>query len=157
MLLLGTNAALNQQLFFSVANHKLTVVAADAVYTKQFTSNVIMVGPGQTTDILLTADLQPGRYYMAARAYATAQNAPSTTSQPILPQLPAYNDTNTVSAFYNCIKIPGKVAIPTKTNGNLFFTMGFGFFNCTLGPTCQGPNNTWFGASMNNVSSVLPN
>ncbi|PWA76950.1 laccase [Artemisia annua] len=35
--------------------------------------------------------------------------------------------------------------------------MGFGFFNCTPGTKCQGPNNTWFGASMNNVSSVLPN
>ncbi|GJZ32394.1 laccase 3 [Tanacetum coccineum] len=119
VLLRVINAALNQQLFFSVANHKLTVVATDAVYTKQFTTNVIMVGPGQTTDVLLTADQQPGRYYMAARAYATAQNAPfdnttataileykSATTQPILPQLPAYNDTNTVTAFSNQIKSP---------------------------------------------------
>ncbi|GJV19547.1 laccase 3 [Tanacetum coccineum] len=43
VLLRVINAALNQQLFFSVANHKLTVVATDAVYTKQFTTNVIMV------------------------------------------------------------------------------------------------------------------
>ncbi|KAI3749841.1 hypothetical protein L2E82_20458 [Cichorium intybus] len=170
VLLRVINAALNQQLFFSVANHKLTVVATDAVYTKQFTTNVIMVGPGQTTDVLLTADQQPGRYYMAARAYATARNAPfdnttataileykSSNSQPILPQLPAYNDTNTVTAFSNQIKSPGKVTVPTKIDQNLFFTMGFGFFNCTPGPRCQGPNNTRFGASMNNVSFVLPN
>ncbi|KAI7742865.1 hypothetical protein M8C21_027878, partial [Ambrosia artemisiifolia] len=170
VLLRVINAALNQQLFFSVANHKLTVVATDAVYTKQFTTNVIMVGPGQTTDVLLTADQQPGRYYMAARAYATARNAPfdnttataileykSATSQPILPQLPFFNDTNTVTAFSNQIKSPGKVAVPMKIDENLFFTMGFGFFNCTPGPRCQGPNNTRFGASMNNVSFVLPN
>ncbi|PWA41163.1 laccase 3 [Artemisia annua] len=170
VLLRVINAALNQQLFFSVANHKLTVVATDAIYTKQFTTNVIMVGPGQTTDVLLTADQQPGRYYMAARAYATAQNAPfdnttataileykSATTQPILPQLPFYNDTNTVTAFSNQIKSPGKVTVPTKIDENLFFTMGFGFFNCTPGPRCQGPNNTRFGASMNNVSFVLPN
>ncbi|PWA76949.1 laccase 3 [Artemisia annua] len=62
VLLRVINASLNQQLFFSIANHKLTVVATDAAYTKQFTTNVIMVGPGQTTNILLTSDRQPGRY-----------------------------------------------------------------------------------------------
>ncbi|KAI7742869.1 hypothetical protein M8C21_027882 [Ambrosia artemisiifolia] len=169
VLLRVINAALNQQLFFSVANHKLIVVATDALYTKQFTTNVIMLGPGQTTDVLLTADQQPGRYYMAARAYESARNAPfdnttataileykSTTSQPILPQLPAYNDTNTVTAFSNQIKSLGKVTVPTKIDENLFITVGLGFFNCTPGPRCQGPNNTRFGASMNNVSFVLP-
>ncbi|WJZ89167.1 hypothetical protein VitviT2T_008405 [Vitis vinifera] len=39
------NSALNQQLFFSVANHKLTVVGADAAYTKPFTTTVMMLGP----------------------------------------------------------------------------------------------------------------
>ncbi|KAK9065963.1 hypothetical protein SSX86_015365 [Deinandra increscens subsp. villosa] len=171
VLLRVINAALNQQLFFSVANHKLTVVATDAVYTKQFTTNVIMLGPGQTTDVLLTADQQPGRYYMAARAYESARNAPfdnttataileyklsATTSQPVLPQLPAYNDTNTVTAFSNQIKSPGKVIVPMKIDENLFFAVGLGFFNCSPGPRCQGPNNTRFGASMNNVSFVLP-
>ncbi|PWA66475.1 coagulation factor 8, Laccase [Artemisia annua] len=169
ILLRVINAALNQQLFFTVANHKLTVVATDAVYTKPFTTNVIMVGPGQTTDVLLTADQKPGRYYMAARAYATAQNAPfdnttttaileykSATSQPILPPLPAFNDTNTVTAFSNQLKSPGKVDVPTKIDESLLFVVGFGFFNCSPGPRCQGPNNTRFGASMNNVSFVLP-
>ncbi|KAM0064124.1 putative laccase [Helianthus debilis subsp. tardiflorus] len=170
VLLRVINAALNQQLFFTVANHKLTVVATDAVYTKPFATNVIMVGPGQTTDVLLTANQKPGRYYMAARAYATAQNAPfdnttttaileykSSTSRPILPPLPAYNDTNTVTSFSNQIKSPEKVDVPTKIDENLFFIIGFGFFNCSPGPRCQGPNNTRFGASMNNVSFVLPN
>lgn len=169
LLLRVINAALNQQLFFTVANHRLTVVATDAVYTKPFTTSVIMVGPGQTTDVLLTADQRPGRYYMAARAYASARNAPfdnttttavleykSATSRPILPRLPSYNDTNTVTAFTNQIKSPGKVDVPTKLDENLFFVVGFGFFNCSPGPRCQGPNNTRFAASMNNVSFVLP-
>lgn len=169
ILLRVINAALNQQLFFTVANHKLTVVATDAVYTKPFTTTVIMVGPGQTTDVLLTANQKPGRYYMAARAYATARNAPfdnttttailqykSATSPPILPRLPAYNDTNTVTAFSNQIKSPGKTDVPLKIDENLLFAVGFGFFNCSPGPRCQGPNNTRFAASMNNVSFVLP-
>ncbi|KAK1384847.1 Plastocyanin-like domain-containing protein [Heracleum sosnowskyi] len=71
VLLRVINSALNQQLFFIVANHMLTVVAADAVYSKPFATNVIMVGPGQTTDVLLTANQSPGHYYMAARAYGS--------------------------------------------------------------------------------------
>ncbi|KVI03720.1 Cupredoxin [Cynara cardunculus var. scolymus] len=160
------NAALNQQLLFSIANHRLTMVVTDAVYTKPFATNVIMVGPSQTTDVLLTTDQRPGSYYMAARAYASARNAPfdnttttailvykSTTSRPILPSLPTYNDTNTVT---NQIKSPGKVDVPIILDENLFFVVGFGFFNCSPGPRCQGPNNTRFAASMNNVSFVLP-
>lgn len=50
------NAALNQQLFFVIANHKMTIVKADAAYTKPFTTNVVMIGPGQTTNVLVTAD-----------------------------------------------------------------------------------------------------
>ncbi|PRQ56885.1 putative laccase [Rosa chinensis] len=70
------NAALNQPLFFSVANHKLTVVGADASYTKPFTTKVLMLGPDQTTDVLITGDQPPSRYYLAASAYFSAQNAP---------------------------------------------------------------------------------
>lgn len=172
------NAALNQQLFFTVANHKLTVVATDAIYTKPFASRVIMIGPGQTTDVLLTADQTPGRYYIAARAYESAMNAAfdNTTTTAILeykstscnakngacpnptfPPLPAYNDTNTVTRFLAQLRSPSKAEVPTKIDENLFFTMGLGFFNCSPGPRCQGPNNTRFAASMNNVSFVLPN
>ncbi|KAF7152622.1 hypothetical protein RHSIM_Rhsim01G0241000 [Rhododendron simsii] len=173
ILLRVINAALNQQLFFKVANHRLTVVEADAAYTKPFTTSTIMLGPGQTTNVLLTADQTPGRYYMAARAYATAQNAPfdntTTTaileyqsanrgvpSRPILPRLPAFNDTATVTAFSAQFRSLGKVDVPTKIDENLFFTIGLGFVNCAPGPRCQGPNNTRFAASMNNVSFVLP-
>lgn len=173
MLLRVINAALNQQLFFTVANHRLTVVGADAAYDKPFPTRVIMVGPGQTTNVLLTADQPPARYYMAARAYAAARNAPfdnttttaileyktarSRSSTPLLPQLPAFNDTATVTAFTSQLKgIPLIAKVPTQIDENLFFTVGLGFVNCAPGPRCQGPNNTRFAASMNNVSFVLP-
>lgn len=137
-----------------------------------------MIGPGQTTDVLLTADQTPGRYYMAARAYESAMNAAfdNTTTTAILeykstscnakngacpnptfPPLPAYNDTNTVTRFLTQLRSPSKAEVPIKIDENLFFTMGLGFFNCSPGPRCQGPNNTRFAASMNNVSFVLPN
>ncbi|XP_068315014.1 laccase-12-like [Pyrus communis] len=80
------NAALNQPLFFSVANHKLTVVRADTSYTKPFATTVLMLGPGQTTDVLITGDQSPARYYLAASAYFNAQNASfdNTTTTTIL-------------------------------------------------------------------------
>ncbi|KAF5736534.1 hypothetical protein HS088_TW14G00678 [Tripterygium wilfordii] len=80
------NAGLNQPLFFTVANHRLTVVGADASYIKPFTTSVVVLGPGQTTDVLITGDQPPGRYYIAARAYHTALNVPfdNTTTTAIL-------------------------------------------------------------------------
>ncbi|KAI3749844.1 hypothetical protein L2E82_20461 [Cichorium intybus] len=177
ILLRVINSALNQQLFFTIADHKLTVVGVDALYIKPFTTTTIMLGPGQTTDVILVADQAPGYYYMAARAYESAQNAPfdgSTTTailaykyapcsgqigtplKPILPRLPDYNDSATVIAFTSQLKSPSKVEVPTFITEDLFFAIGLGLVNCNPGPTCKGPNNTRFAASMNNVSFVLP-
>ncbi|KAI3735019.1 hypothetical protein L6452_14505 [Arctium lappa] len=174
------NAALNQQLFFTIANHKLTVVGADASYVKPFTTSVLMLGPGQTTDVLIKADQPPARYYIAARAYASAQGAPfdnttttaileyktapcaakcTTTSKPIMPRLPAYNDTATATAFTTSFRSPRKVYVPTEIDENLFITAGLGINQCppkTRARNCQAPNGTRFTASMNNVSFVLP-
>ncbi|KAJ6758196.1 LACCASE-13 [Salix koriyanagi] len=179
ILLRVINSALNQELFFGVANHRLTVVAVDAAYTKPFTTSVIMIAPGQTTDVLLTADQTPGHYYMAARAYNTA-NAPfdntTTTatleyktapprnakkgkqSTPIFPRLPGFNDTNSAIAFTSRLRSPSRVEVPLQIDENLFFAVGLGLINCTNpnSPRCQGPNGTRFAASMNNMSFVLP-
>ncbi|MBA0776099.1 hypothetical protein Gotri_011153, partial [Gossypium trilobum] len=170
------NAALNQPLFFAVANHTLTVVGADATYIKPFTTSVLMLGAGQTTDVLIKADQRPARYYMAARAYESAQNVPfdNTTTTAILeyksskkgnvpklimPSLPAYNDTNTVTAFSRSFRSPRKVQVPTEIDESLFFTVGLGLNNCPPNfrrSHCQGPNGTRLAASMNNASFMLP-
>ncbi|KAL8051371.1 hypothetical protein ABFX02_06G143800 [Erythranthe guttata] len=179
-LLRVVNSALNQELFFKVANHKLTVVGAEASYVKPFTTSVLMLGPGQTTDVLITANQPPARYYIAARAYASAQGAPfdntTTTaileykstacstskcvsSKPVIPKMPAFNDTATVTAFTTSFRSPRKAPVPTKIDHNLFFTVGLGLNKCPRGArsrNCQAPNGTRFAASMNNVSFVLP-
>ncbi|KAL0402954.1 UNVERIFIED_CONTAM: Laccase-12 [Sesamum radiatum] len=177
-LLRVVNSGLNQQLFFKVANHKLTVVGADASYVKPFTTSVLMLGPGQTTDVLITADQPPARYYIAARAYASAQGAPfdntTTTAileyesagcpakcvvKPVMPTMPAFNDTATATAFTTSFRSPRRVPVPNNIDHNLFFTVGLGLNKCPPGArprNCQGPNGTRFAASMNNVSFVLP-
>ncbi|KAL6003072.1 high-affinity glucose transporter [Asimina triloba] len=169
------NAALNNELFFTVAGHKMTVVGADASYTKPFTTSVIMLGPGQTTDVLITATQLPGRYYIAARSYFSAQtgafdnttttaileykSAPCPAKSPIppaSPTLPAFNDTATASQFTTSLRSRTAVAVPADVDVNLFFAVGLGLFDCPAGQTCGGPNGKRFAASMNNVSFVLP-
>ncbi|KAL1553673.1 laccase [Salvia divinorum] len=58
----------HDELFFAVANHTLTVVEI----TKPFTTSAIMITPGQTTTLLLTADKSTGAFVMAARPYLTS-------------------------------------------------------------------------------------
>ncbi|OEL24197.1 Laccase-23 [Dichanthelium oligosanthes] len=167
------NAALNTELFVSLAGHTMTVVGADASYTKPYSTSVLMIAPGQTTDVLVTFDQPPGRYYLAARAYASAQGVPfdnstttaifdygatsSSRSSPAMPTLPAYNDTATATTFTTSLRGLRKAEMPSRVDENLFFTVGVGLFNCSRGAqSCGGPNNTRFAASINNVSFVLP-
>ncbi|CAI0415632.1 unnamed protein product [Linum tenue] len=165
-LLRVVNSAMNQPLFFTIANHKFTVVGADASYVKPFTTSVLMLGPGQTTDVLISGDQTPGRYYMAARAYQSAQNAPfdnttttaileysksSSAAKPIMPRLPAFNDTPTVTAFSTSFRSREKALVPAQVDENLFFTVGLGLNSCP-----PNFNKTQFTASMNNVSFSLP-
>ncbi|GJN07192.1 hypothetical protein PR202_ga25000 [Eleusine coracana subsp. coracana] len=123
------NAALNTELFVSLVGHTMTVVGADASYTKPYSTSVLMIAPGQTTDVLVTFDQPPGRYYLAARAYASAQGVPfdNTTTTAIFD----YGASSSSSSSNN------SPAMPTL-------------------PACGGPNNTRFTASINNVSFVLP-
>ncbi|KAI4327614.1 hypothetical protein L6164_020053 [Bauhinia variegata] len=101
------NAALNDELFFAIAGHNLTVVEVDAVYTKPFTTQAILIAPGQTTNVLVQTNQAPNRYFIATRAFMDApipvDNKTATailqykgipnTVLPVLPQLPASNDS----------------------------------------------------------------
>ncbi|KAK1283394.1 Laccase-3 [Acorus calamus] len=135
------NTAMNNELFVSIAGHRMTVVATDASYTKPFTTPVLMLGPGQTTDILFTGcSAQPG----------------GSTGQPMLPLLPAFNDTFAATAFAAGIRSLTQVQLPDPVDEDLFFTVGLGLLDCEMGRTCGGPNGTRFAASMNNASFVFP-
>jgi laccase len=175
------NAALNDELFFSIANHTLIIVEADASYIKPFKSNTILLGPGQTTNVLLkTKPYYPNAtFFMLAKPYFTGQGTfdnstvagileytkpynTNNTNLPILkPLLPSINDTNFVANFSNKFlslnspKYPANV--PKNIDKNFFFTVGLGTSPCPKNQTCQGPNNSSkFAASMNNESFTLP-
>lgn len=170
------NAALNNQLFFKIAGHVLKVVAVDASYTKPYMTDVLVLAPGQTVDVLLTADQLPGAYYMAGHPYLNAENTvgplPNTTTTGILiyegatstipkmPLLPAFNDTATAHKFSSSLKSlvggPHWIPVPPKVDEQMFVTIGLGLSPCGGNATCQGPNGLRFSASMNNVSFAPP-
>ncbi|KAH6559009.1 hypothetical protein KP509_1Z032500 [Ceratopteris richardii] len=170
------NAALNDELFLSIANHSLTIVEIDASYTKPLKTDTILVAPGQTTNALLTTDQPIGRYTLAVRAYNSASpsvpfdnttatamviyEGASNTSKPIMPSLPAYNDTilaNKLSSSLrslNSDEFPARV--PKSVDRHLLFTVGLARKPCPRGKRCQGPSGGRFAASMNNISFTLP-
>ncbi|KAJ4771301.1 Laccase [Rhynchospora pubera] len=165
------NAALNDELFFAIAGHNMTVVEIDAVYCKPFTTNAILLSPGQTTNVLLVANQLPGRYFMAARTYddtalplpfdnktATAilqYKGVPTTVQPIMPELPAPSNISFAMDFnakLRSLNSPQYLAnVPLNVDRNLFYTIGMGVNAC---PTCI--NGTQLTASLNNITFVMP-
>ena len=174
------NAALNNHLFFKIANHSFTVVAVDAAYTDPYVTDIIVIAPGQTTDVLFTANQPVGSYYMAASPYSigvpTIDNTTtrgivvydcdtsSSQAQPLMPTLPPVNDTPTAYKFSSNITslvgAPHWVPVPLKVDEHMFITVGLGLQMCdpknATNATCQGPLNQRFSSSMNNESFVIP-
>ncbi|KAF8404510.1 hypothetical protein HHK36_009395 [Tetracentron sinense] len=169
------NAAMNDILFFSVAQHKLTVVATDASYTKPLTRDYIVISPGQTIDVLLKANQPLSHYYMAARAYSSGvgvafDNTTTTAilqyrgnfpppSSPSFPFLPFYNDTNASVSFTGSLRsLANKdhpVHVPLRVHNQFISTVSVNTFPCPNN-SCQGPNGTRLAASMNNISFRNP-
>ncbi|KAG0551639.1 hypothetical protein BDA96_01G440100 [Sorghum bicolor] len=179
------NAALNDELFFSIANHTLTVVDVDASYVKPFHTDIVLITPGQTTNVLLRAEPDAGcaaaTHLMLARPYGTGQPGTfdNTTVAAVLeyapaaaaghikslplfrPSLPALNDTAfaaNYSARLRSLATPDFPAtVPRAVDRSFFFAVGLGTNPCPANQTCQGPTNrTKFTASMNNVSFTMP-
>ncbi|KAJ4764071.1 Laccase [Rhynchospora pubera] len=172
------NAALNDELFFSIANHTLTIVDVDASYIKPLDTQILLITPGQTTDVLLQTKSQSphATFLMAARPYATGQGtfdnstaaglleySPTShmKSLPLLkPTLPALNDsdfaTNFTSKLRSLANEQFPANVPKHIDRNFFFTVGLGAEPCPKNQKCQGPNGTKFAAAVNNVSWTLP-
>lgn len=178
------NAAMNNILFFGIANHTVTVVGSDGAYTKPLKRDYIAISPGQTIDFLLEANQDPtNRYYIAAKAYSTTgsfgntttaiveyqQNSTSTprtvtSRKPFLPNLPLFNDTNASYNFTKSLRSIANEDYPVDVpNGNnmtkRFITLSVNTIPCENdAETCEGPPNgtTRFRASLNNISFVLP-
>lgn len=167
------NTALNSENFFSIANHKLTVVEADGEYTKPFTVDHMMITPGQTMNVLVTANQHSGRYSMALGPYMSArnvsfQNIPAVAyfqykgaskSMVLSAQLPHFNDNLIAKSNMDYLRSLDKHNVPLEIDENLFVTVGLNVLECNSSnpnQSCQGPNNGILAASMNNITFVGP-
>ncbi|XP_027334615.1 laccase-4-like isoform X1 [Abrus precatorius] len=164
------NAALNEELFFRIAGHELTVVEVDATYTKPFKTDTIVIAPGQTTNVLLTTNHASGKYLIAASPFMDApiavDNKTATATLhysgtlgstiTTLTSMPPKNATPLATSFtdslrsLNSKKYPARV--PLKIDHNLLFTVSLGISPCA---TCV--NNSRVVADINNVTFVMPN
>ncbi|EEF41954.1 laccase, putative [Ricinus communis] len=176
------SATIDHDLFFTIANHSVTVVEADAGYIKPFKTDLLLISPGQTTNVLLeTKPIAPNaKFLMLARPYSTSQgaidnttvagileyetslNSSSKCERPIFikPSLPPINSTaiaaNYTRRFRRLVNDQFPINVPQKVDKKFFFTVGLGANPCPENQTCQGPNGTKFSASVNNNSFVLP-
>ncbi|XWS07669.1 hypothetical protein CRYUN_Cryun41cG0009500 [Craigia yunnanensis] len=163
------NAAVNDELFFKIAGHDLTVVEVDAAYTKPFKTDTLFLGPGQTTTALLTADRGIGKYLIAISPFMdTAVAVDNLTGMgylrynhtlaftpTTLTSIPLVNATSVTSVFseslrsLNSKEYPSNV--PLTVDHSLLFTIGVGINPCA---TCF--NGSRAVADINNVSFVMP-
>ncbi|XP_024519170.1 laccase-10 [Selaginella moellendorffii] len=173
------NAALNMELFFSIANHSMTVVEVDAEYTKPYITDTILLTPGQTTNVVITADQPCARYFMSAVPYMSAQHVPytptaatavleyiacdmksSTFATPETPIQPFFNDTSYATRFSGSLRSLAssqhKIDVPQTVDKEFLFAIGLGIKPCSPGSACRAPDNGNFTASINNVSFALP-
>ncbi|XP_019161210.1 PREDICTED: laccase-4-like [Ipomoea nil] len=165
------NAALNEELFFKIAGHKMTVVEVDATYVKPFKTDTIVIAPGQTTNVIITADQAAGQYMVAASPFMDAPIAVDnqtgtatlhytgvqTTLATTLTRIPSQNATPVANNFVDSLRslnsktFPAKV--PQTVDHSLLFTVGLGINPC---PSCKPANGSRVVASVNNVTFVMP-
>ncbi|KAK9158999.1 hypothetical protein Scep_005573 [Stephania cephalantha] len=163
------NAALNEDLFFKVAGHDFTVVEVDATYTKPFSTDTLLITPGQTTNVLLTADKSSGKYLITISPFVDApvafDNVTGTatlqysgtlaTAATTLVKPPPQNSSQLANNYItwlrslNSNKYPAKV--PLKLDHSLMFTVGLG-----VNPCAACSNGRRVVADINNFTFVMP-
>ncbi|GAB2285910.1 hypothetical protein Dimus_024760 [Dionaea muscipula] len=172
------NAANNAEFFFAIAGHNMTVVGMDASYTKPLVTSYIMISPGQTADVLVTANATPGHYYMAARQYSSTHadvvyydhanatgiiqyngNYTPPASALFPTNLPPYKDSLAALNYTNNLRSLASeehpVDVPQNLTKRFFFVVSMGMVYCP-NATCGGIYGNKMASSINNISFVNP-
>ncbi|GLJ32504.1 hypothetical protein SUGI_0654060 [Cryptomeria japonica] len=164
------NAAMNHAFFVKIAEHKLKVVAVDALYTKPYTTDQVLIQPGQTMDVLITTSKPSGLFYMAIRVYssqtrggrfinttttAILEYTGSINYVPLMPALPPFDDTQFAFKFSTDQKSL-RSSVPQRVDEEMVITEGFGLLTCP-NRSCEGFMGGRAVGSFNNISFLLPN
>lgn len=166
------NAAMHEAQYFGIANHTLTVVARDGALVSQFSSDYVLLFPGQTMDVELKADQNQSAYYMAFHYFDDSKvpiNENYTTgfvvySDPIveivnktLPTLPdttnatiAINFTKQLRSLYN----KTETQVPQGNVTRIYLTVRVDSLPCNDSSVCT--STTKSAASLNRLSFASP-
>ncbi|GLT69264.1 hypothetical protein SLA2020_414270 [Shorea laevis] len=173
------NAAMNAELFFAIANHSLTVVGMDGNYVKPIITDYLVISPGQTMNVLLTANQSSSsHYYVATRQYDSARPDVTNYDQtnatailmysgnytapdyPIFPSsLPSYEDFRAADRFLDRLRsLASKdhpVNVPLNVTTKMFITVSMNQILCP-NESCDGIDGNRLSSSLNNISFVNP-
>lgn len=169
------NAAVNSELFFAISQHNLTIVGTDGTYTKPTVTSYIMIDPGQTIDVLVTANQSPSQYYMAARQFVSFDptvtdfnNMTATAilqyrgnyTPPDIPSfpttLPSFHDLDSALRFLPLLRSLASpehpVNVPIDITTRMYITTEMSVVNFIF----EGSEISHIAASLNNISFMDP-
>ncbi|XP_075663926.1 laccase-14-like [Castanea sativa] len=170
------NTVVSANMFFAIAEHNLTIVGMDANYIKPITTSYIMMGPGQTVDILLTANQTLGHYYIAARQLWSNQEAATDFDHfnvtaiiqyrgnytiPLSPSLPStlpnYKDLTAARKFYanpfrSLASKDHPVNVPLNITTRMYITVSMAKIECKNTTCTTLEEGLILAASANNIS-----
>ena len=173
------NSVVAADMFFAIAEHNLTIVGMDANYIKPITTSYIMISPGQTMDILLTANQTLGHYYIVARQvwsqgvgitdfdhvivtpiieYRGNYTIPLSPSFPST--LPTYKDLKAAIRFSNLFRsLASKdhpVNVPLNITTRMYVTLSFSLIDCQNSTCTTLGGGELLATSANNISWSNP-
>ncbi|CAI0542006.1 unnamed protein product [Linum tenue] len=162
------NAVMNEEHFFGIANHTLTVVGRDGSYTKPYPTPFVVISPGQTMDVLVTANMTVSHYYVvstpfedgdvpfdkttatAIMQYSGVYPPPSTVPFPVLP---AYDDSDAAEGFVAGLRSLASeehpVNVPKDVKRRFVIAIALNALPCA-NASCDGPDGNRLAASLNN-------
>ncbi|XP_059636478.1 putative laccase-9 [Cornus florida] len=169
------NAAVNSELFFAVADHNVTVVGMDGSYLKPVNTPFVVISPGQTMNVLLTANRPLGHYYMAARQYVTVgkadiENATAAIieyrgsytppSQPLFPSnLPSHRSIVIANEFLSRLRSLASeehpINVPLNITTHMFVDVSQKEIACP-NASCQSFDGNRLSSAFNNVTFHNP-
>jgi laccase len=169
------NLVQNTDMFFTIANHNLTIVGWDGSYIKPLQISYIMITPRQTMDVLVTANQALGHYYMLASPYFNRQaddfnksitsaifqyngnyTPPSSLVYPT--NIPDYYNIGAASLFTTHLRsLTSKehpVDVPQSVNTRMFVILSINMMNCP-NASCVGPDGNRLASCLNNILALI--
>ncbi|KAG2615715.1 hypothetical protein PVAP13_3NG041300 [Panicum virgatum] len=150
-----------------------------ALFSEPYTTDLVVIAPGETIDALVVADAPPGKYYMVAMpnqaplpdtqtpepsTRATMQYSPAGNGgKPVAPVMPDQHDVVQSLYFHSnlsSLRDPRHPLppVPKQVDQHLFITLGLGMA-CRRGLSCSSDDendNMILVATMNNISFLKP-